>query len=48
MGREAAKEVGARHILRGLAFVGIVRDLEPVPEAVLAEGRRVDAAKERR
>ena len=35
-------------ILRALALVGIVRDLEPVPEAVLAEGRRIDAAKERR
>jgi hypothetical protein len=36
------------YILRGLAFVGIVRDLEPVPEAVLSEGRRLDAAKGRR
>jgi len=35
-------------ILRALALVGIVRDLEPVPEAVLSEGRRIDAAKQRR
>jgi hypothetical protein len=33
------------YILWVLALVGIVRDLEPVPEAVLAEGRRIDAAK---
>ena len=32
-------------ILRTLALVGIVRDLEPVPESVLEEGRRINAAK---
>jgi len=36
------------YILRALALVRIVRDLEPVPEAVLSEGRRFDAAKGRR
>jgi fatty-acid desaturase len=35
-------------ILWILALLGIVRDLEPVPWAVLAEGRRIDAAKGRR
>ena len=36
------------YILRALALIGIVRELEPVPESVLAEGRRIDAAKGRR
>jgi len=36
------------YILRALALLRIVRDLEPVPEAVLSEGRRFDAAKGRR
>ena len=36
------------YILRALALVGIVRDLAPVPGEVLAEGRRIDAAKGRR
>jgi hypothetical protein len=36
------------YLLRALALAGIVRDLEPVPEAVLSEGRRLDAEKGRR
>jgi stearoyl-CoA desaturase (Delta-9 desaturase) len=35
------------YILRGLAAVGLIWDLRPVPEAILAEGRARDAAARR-
>ncbi len=35
------------YILKALSYVGLVWDLRPVPPAVLAEGRRLDAARAR-